>query len=478
MDLEIMKKIIKEITTGHADIIASSLEAERYYRNQNDILTPPPKTAAEQATAENPLRSADNRIPTRFHGLLVNQKAAYLFTAPPVFDIGDDAGNAKLAETLGDNFAKVCKDLCINASNTGVGWIHYWVDKKNEFQYAVVDTTQIIPIWTTSLNKELAGVMRVYPERDMDTGENYKVYEYWTDTACEAFRTPAGLELDKGLEVYCMFTSFIVDAGVTNKTNVLIHGEDRVPFIPFFNNNLKAGDLVNVKKHIDTYDAVYSGFVNDLEDVQQIIYILINYEGTNLDEFMGKLKRQKAINVSSDGDGDNSGLKTLTIDIPVEARKILLELTRKTIFEQGEGVDPRPETVGNTSGEALKFMYALLELKAGLLETEFRLGFGAFIRALCGHLGLSCKKVSQTWERTMIKSDTDLAALCNSSVGVVSHRSVLRKHPLVENVDEELKTIKKEAKEAEDSYMEAFNAEAQDAAAARAEEEADPDVTV
>ena len=75
----------------------------------------------------------------------------------------------------------------------------------------------------------------------------------------------------------------------------------------------------------------------------------------------------------------------------------MLTMTRKEIFEQGQGVDPQPENYGNASGEALKFMYSLLELKAGLMETEFRIGFGEFIRAICGYLGISCEKVEQTW---------------------------------------------------------------------------------
>ena len=36
-------------------------------------------------------------------------------------------------------------------------------------------------------------------------------------------------------------------------------------------------------------------------------------------------------------DGASGGLSTLTIDIPVEAREKMLQMTRKSIFEQGKG---------------------------------------------------------------------------------------------------------------------------------------------
>ncbi|WP_447515834.1 phage portal protein, partial [Clostridioides difficile] len=69
-----------------------------------------------------------------------------------------------------------------------------------------------------------------------------------------------------------------------------------------------------------------------------------------------------------------------TINIPIEARDSLLKTTEKQIYVQGQGVDPKPENFANTSGVALKFLYTLLELKAGLMETEFRLGFAKLVR--------------------------------------------------------------------------------------------------
>ena len=117
IELEIIKKLIKDLMQGHAFRLSETATAERYYKNQNDILYDPIDTDE----LGNPLRSADNRISNNFHGLLVNQKASYLFTAPPLFDVGSDQANKKITELLGDNYSKMCKDLCINASNSGIG---------------------------------------------------------------------------------------------------------------------------------------------------------------------------------------------------------------------------------------------------------------------------------------------------------------------------------------------------------------------
>ena len=176
---------------------------------------------------------------------------------------------------------------------------------------------------------------------------------------------------------------FLADPQTSEMTDHYSHEIGEVPFFSFSNNNIGTNDLKNIKPLIDVYCKVFSGFVNDLEDIQEIIFVLTNYGGENLNEFLDDLKYYKAIKVDNDGDGDKSGVSTLTIEIPVEAREKLLAVTRKCIFEQGQGIDPDPQNFGNSSGVALSFLYSLLELKAGLQETEFRPSFGRFIRCVC-----------------------------------------------------------------------------------------------
>ena len=193
---------------------------------------------------------------------------------------------------------------------------------------------------------------------------------------------------------------------------------------------------------IDAYDKVYSGFVDDLEDIQEIIFVLSGYGGTELDEFLSDLKKYKTVKL--DDDGESAGLSTLTIDIPVEAREKMLAMTRKEIFEQGQGVDPQPENYGNASGEALKFMYTLLELKSGLMEIEFQISLEEFVQVICRYLGIACDDVQQTWTRNMIRNDKELAEICRDGVGIISQKTIVKNHPLVEDPTEELKQIEQE----------------------------------
>ena len=202
MDIEVIKKLIRKYQSGHTDFVRQAEKAKAYYRNETDIMFPPLKEKQEKN--EKPLRNADNRIPFNFHGLLVNQKASYMFAAPPIFDLGNKDANKKLTQFLGDKYPKVCKDLCIEASNCTVAWLHVWKDGKGAWKYAVVPAEQIIPVWTSDLEKELSGVFRSYQSIDEETGDRYTVYEYWNDKECTAYRLKAGDELDQ-LIPYQMF---------------------------------------------------------------------------------------------------------------------------------------------------------------------------------------------------------------------------------------------------------------------------------
>lgn len=469
MELEVVKKIIQKYSGGREGYVHESMIAERYYRNETDILFEL-KRVKEETVKDNegnlvtrdvaaPMRNADNRIPFNFHGLLVNQKASYMFTAPPVFDIGAEQANKALTAFLGDKYPKVCKDLCVEASNKKTGWIHVWFSRDdNSYKYAVVPSEQVFPIWTKSLDRHLMGVLRTYHEIDDDTGKEFDVYELWNDTECEAYYLPAGETLEEGLLPYNCFT-FIDVYGQSSHVNQFKHDIGETPFFAFDNNNIHTDDLKNIKPLIDVYAKVFSGFVNDLEDIQEIIFVLTNYGGADLNEFLSDLKYYKTIKVESDGDGDKSGVSTLTIDLPVEAREKLLTITRRCIFEQGMGIDPDPQNFGNSSGVALKFLYSLLELKSGLMETEFRPSFGRLIRCICrvNNIQIKDNAIIQTWTRTMVQNDQELAQIAQVSAGVISDETIIRNHPWVENPQDEMDRLKEEKAEKVKEAQEAFN---------------------
>lgn len=434
---------IKTKITNNIDKKDKILKAKAYYNNETDILQT--GVIINNKETKDPLRNADNRISHNFHQLLVDEKVSYMFTHPVLFDIDNDKEiNDKVNEILGDDFGRKIKNLAIEASNCGVAWMHYWIDETDvsnkKFKYEKVNTEEVIPIYSNGLERVLEDVIRVYTCMESVEGkpqdEAFTYIEHWTNKTMNRYKFQGS-----------SYTGQVIDE------EEIDHTLGEVPFIEFANNSIKQSDLSRYKKQIDLYDKVKSGYANDLEDIQQVIYIIENYGGADLSEFLGELKRYKAVKVESDGAGGSGSVKTLQIEIPTEARQVIIDILRKEIYEFGQGLQQDVENVGNASGTALKFFYRKLELKSGLLETEFRAAFNTFIRSILKYLNINyCKKIQQTYTRNRISNDLENAEIAQKSLGVIPNTLILRNHPWVEDPDEAEKMLKTEKEEAEKVY--------------------------
>lgn len=441
MDINKIKRIISQDYERRRMIAME----KRYYQNDNAI-----KDKGILPSESDPMRNADNRTSHNFHQLITDEKVAYMFTYPVLFDVGDKEENNKIKEVLGDDFKSESAYLCTNATNNKVAWLHYWIDSDdNSFQYAVVETEQCRPVFNGELKKKLIGFYRYYEiieEDERCNNKEYVMFEYWDNKHCEKYK----------------FRGNLGGAGLTympEKYEEFKHDLGEVPFIEFKNNRNMISDLKKYKDLIDIYDKVMSGYANDLEDIQQLIYILENYGGENLKEFLGDLKRFKAIKTETTASGTKGGVSTLQIEIPVEARNSILEILKKQIYESGQALQQDTESFGNASGVALKFFYRKLELKAGLTQIEFEKGFNQLIRAIMKFLNISdwkTKTIIQTWTRNMISNDLENAQIANESKDTISDETIVKNHPWVEDPEEELKKLRTQKEEAQKRQQELF----------------------
>ena len=418
-----LKDLLKKHEKEHQKFIKVANKARLYYANKNDILRK--KSPSNRRPLENDedisLRKADNRVSNNFHEILVDQKASYAVAQPPQFDVGDDKKlNDEISDFLGDKFESIATSLVVDASNTSIAWLHVW-EKEDEFKYAKIDPVQIIPIYSDDLVKELVAIIRVYKDSDDTT-----VYQHWDSDQVHTFAEDGSGNI------------------VPLPDETYNHEWGKVPFIPFRNNHKESDDLASYKGHVDTYDKIYNGFINDLEDIQEVIMVLKGYVGTTLEEFQDAL-RDKHFVLDDDGQGSNSGIDTLTIEIPVEARDKMLEITRKRIFEAGKGLDPQDDRIGAASGIAMNFKYSLLEKKTKLLETEFRFGFAELIRFILIYLKKDpeiYKNIQQKWRRTKINNDLETAQALSMLAPITSTESIAKANIFVEDWEHELKLLK------------------------------------
>lgn len=438
-----MKKLFRRADRMQREFNDDYHTSMRYYFNENDITqTVGGRSRARFDGKDDLLRSADNRVSSNYHQLLVDQEAGYLATTPPQIDVEDKARNEEINEILGDDFGTRLNNLIIYAANAGVAWIHYWKDENGRFCYGVIPPDQVSPIYSSDLDRELLAVKRSYTEIDPETGGSYWIHEYWDQEKVTVYECKRKDYRD--LEpMTSRFTQYDATAGYeTGQSNEYRHEAGRVPFIPFKKNEFEQPDLKKYKGQIDVYDAVYNGFVNDVDDIQQVILVLTNYGGTDLTEFKRALKKDHAIKMDSMGTGDKSGIDKLTIDIPVEARNTLLEITEAKIFKQAQGIDPTKFEANNATGAAIKMLYSHLELKAANTQAEFEIGISELVKAILRSLEVKDAddyKVKQTWTRTMIQNDLESAQTLAQVAQYSSDEAIAKANPIVEDWQQELK---------------------------------------
>lgn len=436
----LLTAINRIINLNHA-YVTQVQTAKKYYENENSILTADEKRVDEliAQVETSPLRRADNRVPFNYHQILCDQKSAYLFGQMVLLKPMVDEGQAvdEFEEKLGELSKRIHRNLgvlSIDASNAGHGWLYAYINEEGEFKTATIDPEEIIPITDSTIEKRLMYVIRHY-----SVGKE-KIIEFHSNTSIKKWRSNKFVEETP---------QFSIGEG---------SGEwKRLPFIEFANNPTKADDLHKYKALIDVYDKTVSLYANDIEDMQQLIFVLINYGGTDLDVFLDDLKKYKAVNMDTNG-----SLDTLKVDIPVEARTKLLELVDKSIWMSGQGVDPRLENLGNLSGTALKQLYGLLELKAAQMESEFRDAIEKLVDLFKQYLSLTGTgdfeeiEVEQIYTRSMISNNLEVIQMAQMSKGLISDETILANHPWVDNVNQELDRLVVERKDAAKVQREAF----------------------
>lgn len=466
-DLKAIRKLIENTESQYKAFAVSAQQGFDYYGNKDDIKRTGAAAIDEingylKKKGANPLRSADNRVSLNRHKIVVDQKAGYLFTVPPSFDLpgGADKGSTLLQQvkdTIGTQWPKVIKQLGIDASNTGKAWLAYWVNDEGKFDYWYINPLTVRPIYDRStVKKRLKCLVRVY-DYLTDTGDAVTRYEVWDDQEVAYLVRPAVTAQRPNPEIEF---ETLPQGGY----NVQPHTYGRIPFIEFQNNAHAVGDLPMYKDIIDALDKLVSGFCNDVDDLQEIVWIIKKYSGERSEidydadgneiqkqiDPLQLIKAKKWLAVDEDG-----GVDTVRGDIPYEARSALRDILNEEFWPAAMAVNPNPEKVGNQSGEFMEHLFNLLELKAGLMETEFRDSIDAFLRAVLHFLGADgSTQFTQTWKRTKPQNAESIAGIITSTPDtVMSDETKTKLHPLIDDWQGERKKIEKEQQRKEQNTL-------------------------
>lgn len=433
------------------------ITSEQYYLGEQDILKRKKQVIGadgELITIEN---VPTNRIVDNVYAKLVNQKTNFVLGKPLTIATAKSEYLTLLEKVFNKKLHRKLRLLAQYAIEGGVSYLYPYYDEKSEFNIAVFPSWEICPLWRDKAHTILDGALRYYPE--------------------EVFTDNGGVEVIYHVDLYTVngITHFRYQNGQLLSDNdvhsdYMYVGENgynwiNLPIIPFKYNAQEIPLIRRVKGLQDAFNEVLSNFKDNMdEDPRTSILVLKNYDGTNIPEFRQNLATYGVIKVTT-VDGVQGGVETLKVEVNASNYQAIIQQLKKSIIENGYGFDAKEERLDGDPNEMnINSAYVDIDLDATAMECEFQAGFEElrwFIDQHLVHLGhpdYSNEDVDFVFNRDIFINENAKIDNCVKSVGVISNKTIVARHPWVTNVEHELTQIEEDKQEQmeEMEQMQAF----------------------
>lgn len=243
------------------------------------------------------------------------------------------------------------------------------------------------------------------------------------------------------------------------------HFKGEVPIIEYLNNKLGIGDYELQIPLIDAYNALMSDRITDKEQFIDSILALYGAllsdddegDGDKEEKPMTRLRKNKLLELPADAKAEY-----LTRTFDEAGVEILKKAIEQDIHKFSHIPCMSDESFGgNVSGVAMEFKLLGMENITKIKTRYYKKGLRKRLRIFANFIGKSkgtidISSITPTFSRAMPKNLLEISQYVSNLWGKVSKKTLLSQIPFVDNVDEELKAVEKENKEAFQMQKEAF----------------------
>ena len=450
-DFRYLEKVLRKWL--ESPIRQEQLLGEKYYMGDQDILRREKKVIGADGSLITLDNVANNRLVDNQYRKLVDQKTNYTLGKPITIATGKDEYLSLLSKVFSKDMNRKLRVLAQYAVDGGIAWLYPYYDEESNFQVAIFPSYEICPVWKDKMHTKLEYAMRYYSEEVFtDNGGTEIIYhvDLFTTNGITHFRYQGGTLIPE--ENPHSDYMYVGDRGFNWM---------RLPIIPFKYNSLEIPLIRNVKSLQDALNEVLSDFQNNMqEDPRTTILVLKNYDGTNIPEFRQNLATYGVIKVTT-VDGVQGGVETLNVEVNAQNYQAILMQLKRAIIENGRGFDAKEERMdGDPNQMNIESMYTDIDLDVNAMETEFQAGFEElkwFIDQYLIHTGnpdYSEENVEFVFNRDIFINEDAKIDNCVKSVGIISNKTIIARHPWVTDLEHELAQIE-EDKQAELEEMDA-----------------------
>lgn len=406
------------------------------------------------------------------HGYLfenINHAKSYLVGNPVRLSYKEDkplANDKDAQNILDDILYKYNKWGLFNQTNVVntqkyiKGWVRVAVDPDNgQLKLIPVNSKEVIPFFDDF--EKLTCLIHIYNRLEVEAQPNgaikevlYKYAEVFDESYKDVYRS----KHNRDYEIFEEDVPLLQKITVFGEDEVNEEGEvvkapsktsnltwDRIPWVYWKFNSDEQDALKPIQCFIDLLDMDLSDLANNIDDVQDVIWILENYAGQSVSQFMEDLKIKKAINVGEDGDA-----RPQTTEIPYEARMKLYEACEKAIYKFGRDINfADRDNLGNASGVALKWSFGPLDQKCDDLEENGKSMIDDLLNLIFTYLNATGQSkyeydsndIEIIFDRSMIINEKEQVDMVMASADIISRKTNLEHHPFVADAEEEMKRI-------------------------------------
>ena len=432
--------------------------AWRYYKNENDILQKKRYVIGKDAQNNPVLMESkvltNNKLCHNFMKKLTRQKIAYMLGKPFTLSANkeDDVRAEEMfklvQEYFGKEFYKLIKNVGRDSIVKGIGWIHVYYNEEGKLKFMRCAPEEVIPLWADSDHTELDAVIRKYTVEQYTMGRKKLLtfVDYYTKEAVYHYKyNDDGVLIPDEEKGFRSANFSLKSAGEDGKEQEFGVMWAKIPFIPFKYDPDEQSLLVRIKSLIDDYDKKTSGIADNIDDFPNSITVVKNYDGASKEEFVHNKNQYRTIFVQGDGDA-----RTLETPLNIEEVDKHLQRLREDIYEFGQGVNTADKDIRDTSGVALRFLYADLDMDCVDWGSECEWSLMLLIWFIQQDLIARGKgdftdvSYSIIFNTDVIINETETIQNCFTSAGLISGRTIAANHPWVMNADKELKRLREE----------------------------------
>lgn len=489
----VLNSIIKDFISS--EDYKEMIDSDKYYESQNVKITERQKlmmlydekekivdgkTVKEQYPYTAPdLSRANHKLAHGYLYELINQCKDYLVGNPVKTEYSNKIPK-NITETIDDilykynDWGKYNQENVKNAQKYKIGWSRIVIDENTgNLRLLNVNSKQVI--YFLNEYEELQCLIYLYTKVEYDDKgkkQEVKYAEVFDDTFKDIYKSTKGYKFSMDKEdvklltkvtQYETTTSYTTGDTVKVQAPAVIETEEiltwgRIPWIMWKYNNDNIDALKPIRCFIDIMDIDLSDLANNVDDIQDAIWILENYQGQSIKQFMEDLKIKKAINL-----GDGGKAESKTVEIPTEAREKLYDRCEKNIYRFGRGINfADRDNLGNSSGVALKWSYGPLDEKADDLEESGQAALNDLFNLIFTYLNAvgiykneyDSNDIKFVFDRHMITNELEQVNMVMNSTDLLSRKTALSHHPFVDDAEEEIKEIESDEAELDEDVVE------------------------